>query len=127
MEEANHNPPGLGVLSGRLLRTGLGALRNRGELLAVEWQEEKARLTELLVWTLGLVFLGLMALIMLTATVILLFPAHLRVYAAGGFMLLYLLGTLVVWLTLKSLLKREPFEATLAQAKKDAEWLECLK
>ncbi len=127
MEENNHNPPGITTLTGRLLRTGLGALRNRGELLAVEWQQEKARLTEVLFWTVVLVFLGLMAMVLLTATIIMLFPPDLRLYAAAGFTVLYLAGTIAVWLSLRSLLKREPFSETIAQAKKDAEWLDSLK
>ncbi len=126
-EETNHKPPGLKTLTGRLLRTGFGALRNRGELLAVEWQEEKGRLTELLFWTVALVFVALMAIVLLTATIIMLFPADLRIYAVAGFTLLYLAGTVGVWLSLRSMLKREPFSETIAQAKKDAEWLDSLR
>ncbi len=126
-EETNNKPPGLTTLTGRFLRTGLGALRNRGELLAIEWQEEKARMTELLVWTVGLVFLGVMTVGLLTLTIILLFPAQLRIYAAAGFTLLYLGAAVAVWFNVKSLLKREPFADSLEQARKDAEWLESLK
>ncbi len=125
--ETNNKPPGIRTLTGRLLRTGLGALRNRGELLAVEWQEEKARMTELLVWTVGLVFLGVMTVGLLTLTIILLFPAPFRIYAAAGFTLLYLGACVGVWFNVKSLLKREPFADSLEQARKDAEWFESLR
>jgi uncharacterized membrane protein YqjE len=111
----------------RLTRTGVGALRNRGELLAVEWQEEQARLREMFFWTVGFLFFMMMGMVLLTGTIIFLFPAEGRVYAAGGFALLYLLGAVGAWLALKKHLKHESFSESLNQIKKDAEWLDSLK
>jgi uncharacterized membrane protein YqjE len=125
--DRNNNSPGLRTLVQRLVGTGWGALRNRGELLAVEWQEEKARLTQLLIWTVGLLFLGMMAMVLLTGTIILLFREEHRLYVAGAFTLLYLIGAIVAWFVLKSLLKQEPFSESIGQAKKDAAWLESIK
>ncbi|HWH68048.1 MAG TPA: phage holin family protein [Candidatus Sulfotelmatobacter sp.] len=127
MAEEPHLPPGAGTLVGRLARTGLGALQNRFELLALEWQQEKARLTELLVWAVGLLFLGIMGGVLLTATIIFLFPQEWRLYVAGGFTLLYFLGALGAWFSLKTLLKQEPFAETLDQVKKDRVWLDSFK
>ncbi len=120
----NDSPPGLRTLVGRLAHTSAGALRNRGELLAVEWQQEKARLTELLVWIVATVFLAVMGAILLTATIIFLFPEDKRIYVAAGFTVLYLAGAVAAWFAMKALLKQEPFPDTLDQARKDVEWLE---
>ncbi|MGH7970758.1 MAG: hypothetical protein ACREIC_18695, partial [Limisphaerales bacterium] len=67
---AEEHSPGLGALVSRLVGTGLGALNNRIELFALEWQEEKARLTEMFFWTTALVFLSVMVVLLLTAVVI---------------------------------------------------------
>ena len=127
MEEGNPHPPGPLTLIRQVAATVLGVLQNRGELLSVEWQEERARMLDLLVRTLGFVFLGMMGLVLLTGTIILLLPQDWRVYAAAGFTLLYLLGALAAWLGIRSLLRREPFAETIEQVKKDREWLESLK
>jgi len=126
MDGEHHQAPGLVTLLGRLIRTALGALQNRVELFAAEWQEERLRVTELLVWTLWFVFLGVMAAMLITAVVIFLFPQEYRLYVTGAFALLYLGGSLYAWYTIKSMLKREPFAATIDQAKKDKEWLKSL-
>lgn len=121
------NGPALGDLMGRLGRTGLSLLHNRAELLTVEWQEEKARLFDALVRAIGLLFLGLMAVLMLTATIILLVPAEYRIYAAAGFALIYAIAAVAVWASLKSRLKEEPFTESREQVKKDVIWLNSLK
>lgn len=118
---------GLATLASRLLRTVVGTLLNRFELLAVEWQEERARLSELVAWTLAFAFLGLMGMLLLTATIVLLFPADLRVYVTAAFALLYWLGAVAAWFGLRALLKREPFPESLDQARKDRIWLDSLK
>src|SRR5438477_10113561 len=119
MGENNHQTPSFATLARKVARTGLGALGNRGELLAVEWQEEKAWLIELLIWAVGLLFVAIMAMMLLTATIIFLFPEDKRIYVAGGFALLYLLAAIVVGLTIRSLLKHEPFAESINQIRKD--------
>jgi uncharacterized membrane protein YqjE len=127
MAEVNHQPPGFTTLLGRLARTGVGAVQNRLELFAVEWQEERTRLAELALWVMLLVFLGILAVLLLTATVIFLFREELRIYVAASFTLIYIVGTIVAWFGIKSLLKREPFTETISQTRKDREWLDSLK
>ncbi|HEV2211183.1 MAG TPA: phage holin family protein [Verrucomicrobiae bacterium] len=124
---AEEHSPGLGALVGRLARTGLGALNNRIELFALEWQEEKTRLTEMFFWTTALVFLSVMVVLLLTAVVIFLFREEWRIYVAGGFAALYFIGAVVAVLVVRGLLKREPFTETVDQARKDRAWLESLK
>jgi uncharacterized membrane protein YqjE len=123
----NDHSPGFIALLRKLGRTGLGALQNRGELLAVEWREENARLSEIVIWAFGMAFLAMAGVILLTVTIILLFPAELRIYAFAGFTLLYLAGALTAWFNVKSLLKHEPFSESLTQIRKDSVWLESLK
>jgi uncharacterized membrane protein YqjE len=118
MSDNNHTT-GLGTLAGRLGKTALGALENRGELLAVEWQQERARLTQVLVLCVGLMFLGVMGALLLTATVIFLFPEESRIYVAGAFTVLYLAGGVILFFSLQKLLKEEPFSETLRQLRKD--------
>ncbi len=122
-----HRPPGLLALANRLVSTGAGALQNRAELLLLEWQQERTRLSELLVRGLGLVFFSLSAVMLLTATIILACPERARIYVAGGFTLLYVLGAFWAWTTMKNLLKRDPFPETLNQLQKDRHWLDSLK
>jgi uncharacterized membrane protein YqjE len=127
MDGNNHQQPGLGSLASRLAGTGLGLLRNRSELLAVEWQIEKVHLTELFVWVVGLLFLGMMGMMLLTAIIIFLFQVELRLYVAGAFALLYLGGATAVAFTIKTMLKREAFSETVRQINKDSLWAESLK
>jgi uncharacterized membrane protein YqjE len=126
MGDTNQQPPGLFTLLSRVARTGAGALRNRGELLAVEWQEERGRLTELLVWTAGFLFLAMMAAVLVTATVIFLLPPSARVYGLAGFALLFTGGLIWAWFAVCKLLRQEPFQESLAQLEKDREWLDSL-
>jgi uncharacterized membrane protein YqjE len=118
MSDNNHSI-GLGTIAGRIGKTALGALTNRGELLAVEWQEEKSRLTQLMVFAIGLMFLCMMAALLLTATIIFLFPEEYRVYVAAAFTILYLGCAGFVFFRLMTLVKQEPFAESLKQLRKD--------
>jgi len=115
----NNESTGLGTLVNRLGRTALGALENRGELLAVEWQEEKAHLIQLVVLAVALLFLAMLGMLALSATIIFLFPPEYRVYAAAGFTVLYLAAAVAVFFSMKSILKHEPFSESLKQIRRD--------
>lgn len=125
--EANGHGPGIGRLVQRVTSTTVGALHNRLELLLVELQEEKSRLIEAVIVGVGLLFAVLLFLATLTATIVFLFPEEYRIYALGGFALLYLVGLIVGALTLKGLFKHKPFAESIRQVKKDAEWVESLR
>jgi uncharacterized membrane protein YqjE len=126
MVDDDHHPA-LAQLAGRLLGTSAGTLRNRGELLLLEWQQEKARLIELLILAVAVLFLGIMALMLLTATIIFLFPEDRRLWAAAGFTVLYLGAAIWAVLGIKSSIKQQPFAETLNQVKKDGECLQSLQ
>jgi len=117
--------PGLFTSLRKLLDTGLGILQNRAELLVVEFQEEKDNAIGLTIWLMAALFFAIMTVIVLTVTIVLIFPEELRVYAAGGFALIYLIGAVWALLGLKTRLKNRPlpFSATLDEIKKDREWL----
>jgi uncharacterized membrane protein YqjE len=123
----NHHPSTFSGMLRQIAATGLGALHNRGELLAVEWQEERGRRTEFLFAAFGCMFLAGLALVILTGIVVFLFPVEWRLYVAGGFVLLYGVGAVWCAFRLKSVLEQAPFSESLNQLKKDREWLETLR
>src|SRR6266566_1240570 len=118
---------GNGLLSSlrKLLDTGLATVQNRAELLAVEFQEEKDHAIELIMWVMALLCFALMTFLLLSVTIILIFPDNLRVYAAGGLALVYLAGGIWSLLRLRTRLKNRPipFSSTIEEIKKDREWL----
>jgi uncharacterized membrane protein YqjE len=122
---ADNQPRSPGLL--RSLRTIfarlLATFQTRAELLAVEWKEERYRLFELILLAGGALLLGGLALLLASITIILVFPLHLRVYAALVLMLLYAFGSGFLLLKIKRKLHEEPFSETVDQLKKD--W-ECL-
>ena len=122
---AEHHSPGLFDSLRRLLDHAMGAFQNRVELLAVEFKEEKTNVVQLFIYVALALFFAMMTVIVLTFTVILLFPPEWRVYPAGGFCLIYLIGTVWSFLALKARLKETgtPFSESLNELKKDREWL----
>jgi len=127
MAENNHHFPGFIAQLRKIGHTALGALQNRGELLAVEWQEAKMRTTETLFWAFAAAVLAMAGLLLLTVTIILLFPADLRIYAFAGFAVLYFIGAVAALFNVKALLKQEPFAESISQVRKDSVWLESLQ
>jgi uncharacterized membrane protein YqjE len=123
----NSHPPGFGKLVQKIGRTGLGLLHNRGELLMVELQEEKGRAILLLVAAIALSFLGILAILLVTGTIIFLVSEGARLYVAGAFAVLYAGGAVFAYFNIKSLLKRAPFGQTLTELKKDRIWFESLE
>jgi len=125
MNGVDQHTPGLVDSGRRLLDHALGAFSNRVELLAVEFKEEKTNVVDLLICISAALFFAMMTVIVLTATVVLLFPEDKRVYAGGGFCLLYLIGAIWSMLRLKARLKQNgvPFAESIDELKKDREWL----
>lgn len=124
-------PSGPGVLSilRTLLDTVLVAIQNRVELFAVELREEKLRLITVLLWAGAVLFLGCMAVGVLTLAVILLFDPPGRAYAAAVVGLAYLIAAGGGYRSLRAWLRRQPrpFSESTGQLKKDREWLKSLK
>jgi uncharacterized membrane protein YqjE len=121
----DHHSPRLFHSLRRLADTGWAAIQNRVELFAVEFREEESYAAEILCWGVAAVLFIVLTMVVLTATIVLLFDPESRVYVAGGFCFLYFLGALTAILGLKSRLKNrpEPFSETIDQMKKDRQWL----
>src|SRR5262245_4458141 len=110
----------------RLASNAVGAIENRVELFALELREEKNHAVGVLIWVCTAVLCGLMALVAITATVILFVPEEKRAYAAGAFALLYLILAVVAYLRARARMSHEspPFSATIEEFRKDQEWLQ---
>jgi uncharacterized membrane protein YqjE len=109
----------------RLLLTAAATVRNRVELLAVELQEERLRLVNVLLLAAAVVVFGLLTLVMLTFTVLLLAGEEHRVAVAAAITGLYLLVALGAFWRLRTRLKNwRAFSATRAELQKDCA---CLK
>jgi uncharacterized membrane protein YqjE len=123
----NNDPPSAGVLQvlRRLCDTGVALLHNRIELFAVELQEQKARLVKVLLLAGAAIFLGNTAILVLTAAIVILAGADARVPVVVGLCVLYVVAAAVAFLALRKEIRSapRPFNGTLAELKKDREWL----
>jgi len=125
--DTDYQLPTLGRLARRTAGTIRGALENRAELLALEFQEENDRLLKMIILGIGGVFLAMMAVLLITGTIIFLMPEGYRAYAAAGFCVLYLGGAVAAVLTIRKLIQTPPFAASMEQIRKDAELLDAFK
>jgi uncharacterized membrane protein YqjE len=118
--------PGIFQSLRRILDTSFGALQNRVELFAVELKEEKQNLLTLVIWITIALFLAMMAVIVITGTVILMFDGERRLYVAAGFAVFYLVAALAAIFKVKSRLHETslPFSDTIDEMRKDREWLQ---
>jgi uncharacterized membrane protein YqjE len=125
--DTDYQLPTLGRLARRTAGTLIGALENRAELFTIEFQEESDRLVKVIIFGVSSVLLAMIAVLLITGTIIFLVPEPYRIYAAGGFAALYVAGTVALVLTALKLSKVPPFAESLKQVKKDAELLEAFK
>src|SRR5690349_6207970 len=123
----NHRTPGLATMVGDVARVALKGIQTRVELLAVEWQEERLRVKNIVACAIGLLLLGPMGVLFLTITIVWLFPPSARLYVTAAFAVLYLLAATAAWFGLRNILKRQPFTESIEQVRKDRLWLESLK
>lgn len=122
----NDHPPGLAGSARRLADNALAAVQTRIELFALELREEKTSAIELLIWVCTALFFSMMAVIALTVTIVLVFPPEKRVFVAGAFVFLYLIGAIWAFTRVKARLKNQstPFPETINEFKRDREWLQ---
>ena len=108
---------------------GLAAVENRVELFRLELREEKWRFIEVVVLVLGAFFLSMMAVLLLSATVLFAFKDEARIYVAAALCVLSIGGAVWVFMMVRKRVKGEPaaFAETAAQLRKDREWLDSLK
>jgi uncharacterized membrane protein YqjE len=125
MGEHASSPAGILESLRKLGRTGLTLLHNRLALFSVELEEQKARLVKVLVLAGAAVFLGNTALLAVSATIVVAAGEQARVPVLIGLSVVYLLAALWAFLALRKELRSAPppFQDTVAELKKDSEWL----
>jgi uncharacterized membrane protein YqjE len=125
MAEPAPAPPGLLGSLRKLLDTGLAMVQNRLELLAVEVREEKCRFLEILIFASAAVFFSIMAVMMVTFTVVFLFWESARGPVLIIFSVVYIVGAVWTGLTVRRKLREhpKPFADSIAEIKKDQQWL----
>jgi len=125
MDEKENIPPGLLDTLQRLGATVLAIFQNRLELLIVELQEHRIRLVKALLLVAAMVALGFFTLTLAAAGVIFVVWKEFGVAGLFGLSGIGLVGTLLVGWRLRARLKNWPLLAgTLAELRKDREWLE---
>jgi len=113
--------PGLLDTLRALVESLFASVHDRVELLSVELQEEKFRLIRTLVWVSAGLFAGGMALTLGSVTLVYLFWESARLAVLGGLTALYAGACLVLVLTLRRYVARQPrpFAATLQELAAD--------
>jgi uncharacterized membrane protein YqjE len=121
METATPGPAGfLGSL--RSLGDGLlASAQDRLELVSIELQEEKFRLIRIFVWVSAIVFLGMMAVVFGSLTLVYLFWESARLAVLGGLTALYAGALVVIIVAFRRHLARQPspFSATRQELGED--------
>ena len=122
----SENDSGWTAATRRIASNAVGAVQNRIELFALELREEKNHAVYVLIWVLVAASCGLMALVAITAAVVLFVPEDKRGLAAGGFAVFYLALAAFALLRARGRMKEEvpPFSATIEELRKDHEWLQ---
>jgi uncharacterized membrane protein YqjE len=116
---------GLFASARRFCDTILAIVHNRVELFAVELQEEKVRLLTLFIWAVAVMLLGMLALAVVTFTIVFLVPEGARGWVLLGFSIFYVLAFVGAVFGLRQQVKYRPppFSGTISEIKKDRAWL----
>src|SRR5512147_3332744 len=126
-ESETKAPAGGGLLASlqRLLATLLDIVQTRVAIVATEFEEERVRLRELVVFGFVALFFVNLGVVLFTLFVVMLFWESHRLYVMGGFALLYLGVGVVAGISLRHRLKSRPrlFATTLAELSKDRDQL----
>jgi len=99
----------------------LASAQDRLELVSIELQEEKFRLLRTFVWVSAIVFLGMMAIIFASLTLVYLFWESARLAVLGGLTAFYFGALVVIILAFRRHLARQPtpFSATRQELEED--------
>lgn len=122
MAHSSHSPPGILHAFRGLLETFVAILQSRLELVSVECREEIIRASGLLVLGAVAAFGAAMVGFTFTALIVVVFWAY-APWVLGGFVVFYAGMAFVAWRVLLKGLEKPFFVDTLAQLKKDREWL----
>jgi len=120
---SSQEPPSGGIFDSlrKLGDTGLALLQNRLELFGVEVEEQKTRLVRLLLLAGATIFLTNTAVLVVTATVVLLAGEKARVPVLIGVCCLYVAAAAASFLFLRKEINSapRPFDGTLSELEKD--------
>lgn len=125
MRETEGTPSGLLASLQRLVAALLEILQTRLEIVATEFEEERERIRELVLFGFLALFFTSFGLLLLTLFIVVLFWDTHRLYVLGGFTLLYLALGFIVGAVLRQRLRTRPrlFATTLAELSRDRERL----
>lgn len=101
----------------------VGSIQDRLRLLAVELQEEKFRLVEILLWIAAIVGLGFLAVIFASLVLVFVFWETARLPVIVGLAVAYISALITVVIGFRRYLARQPkpFAATLNELQEDRE------
>jgi uncharacterized membrane protein YqjE len=125
MDTSTESSPGLLSSVKGLLSTALAGAENRIELFLVELREERFRVFDVLLLGCAAAVFGFVALLTVTATLVVIFWDSARVTVLIALSACYSLVTLgILWRLKVRLQDGSPFSATLGELKKDRACLE---
>jgi uncharacterized membrane protein YqjE len=106
-------------------RSAVGVLQNRIELLAVEFEEQKLRLVRLFLLAGAAIFLANAALLVISATIVVLVGEQARGVVLIGLSVGYTIAAFWAFWALRKELRTAPppFRDSIAEITKDTDWL----
>ena len=123
----DHQPGPRGVFESlrKIGDSGVALLQNRLELLGLEIHEQKERLVKVLLLAIGMLFLGNMAALVVTVTIVVLAGPEARKPVLIVLSLLYVLATAAAFFGLRKELRGSPppLSDTVSELKKDRDWI----
>lgn len=125
MADPKENAPGVSATVRRLAARSLGVVSNRLELFILELQEQEQRLFGVLLMALLAAVFSLLALVLASFALVIVFWESARMEVLLGLTAFYALGAgLLGWQVRRRVRDGSPFSATLGELKKDRQWLE---
>jgi uncharacterized membrane protein YqjE len=99
----------------------LGTVQDRLELFTVELQEEKLRLIQTFIWISAALFMGMMAVMFASLTLVYIFWESARLAVLGGLAVLYAGALVAIVVAFRRFIARQPnpFSATLHEIGED--------
>ena len=125
MDDPSPASPGFTASLAELGDNLIGTLQERIELISIELQEEKCRLSRLIIWMSAAVFAGVMTLSFATLTIVYLFWESARLGVLAGFTMLY--GAALAWMIVllrRSFAQPKPLQTTIETLKEDRECIQ---
>jgi len=129
MSKDDPRPGGIFQSFRKLCDSALALVQNRVELFGVEVEEQKARLLRVLLLGAVAIFLANTAVLVVTATIVVLAGESSRVPVLIGLCVFYVAAASVAFVLLRKELRSTPpaFNETLSEFKKDRDWLKLPK